>query len=576
MENRKPNIDSKYDISGLEVKPGFQLKWYQNEDSYSDGDIEDTIINHIIQNEPEDYSQVIYENFTWPTYYHLTHLRKNLLNWYPFDQEASVLEIGCGLGSITNMLCDRCKKVTAVELSKRRATATLLRCREKENLNVIVGNLNDIEFEEKFDYITLIGVLEYQGTYTNSSNPFQDFLMKIRSLLKPEGRLLVAIENQYGAKYWCGAREDHTGMPFDGMNQYKAGNQNARTFSREALKQLLMKSGYDYTYFYYPFPDYKLPTVVYSEGYLPKDSNMQNMMPTYIPNSDTIVIQEKGMYDDLIQNGVFEFFSNSFLVECSFSKADEDRVIFASLSSQRQPDYRIGTTISAQRQVVKFPLENRKGILNHLKQTMGNTAAMEAKGLKSVPALLQDNKIQITYMTEPTLEEALLEEYRNKNKDKILEYFLLFMKQIEASSEILDPAENILYELELDTKDSGKDYGVILKIGYLDMIPRNCFIKNGELLWYDQEWKLDKIPSKYIFYRGLIELYAAYPWISEVFSLSNIAAAFGLLNLWDSFQELNTMFIQTVMDGHHMACASAFMGCSMEKIKEHINKLVMK
>ena len=104
----------------------------------------------------------------------MTHLRKNILNWYDFNKESDALEIGCGLGAVTSVLCGKCKTVTAVELSKRRATAAWLRCREKENLEIIVGNLNDIQFEKKFDYITLIGVLEYQGSYTNSENPYKD------------------------------------------------------------------------------------------------------------------------------------------------------------------------------------------------------------------------------------------------------------------------------------------------------------------------------------------------------------------------------------------------------------------
>lgn len=103
---------------------------------------------------------------------------KNILNWYDFNKESDALEIGCGLGAVTSVLCGKCKTVTAVELSKRRATAAWLRCREKENLEIIVGNLNDIQFEKKFDYITLIGVLEYQGSYTNSENPYKDFLKK--------------------------------------------------------------------------------------------------------------------------------------------------------------------------------------------------------------------------------------------------------------------------------------------------------------------------------------------------------------------------------------------------------------
>ena len=61
---------------------------------------------------------------------------KNILNWYKFKPDSSVLEIGCGMGAITNVLCDECKDVTAVELSRKRATATLLRCRERKILRL--------------------------------------------------------------------------------------------------------------------------------------------------------------------------------------------------------------------------------------------------------------------------------------------------------------------------------------------------------------------------------------------------------------------------------------------------------
>lgn len=168
-------------IAKMNPRPKFNLQWYKNEDLYSDGEVEDFIIKIIAENRPEDYSNAVYEQFNWPIYYHLSPLRKNILNWYKFKPDSSVLEIGCGMGAITNVLCDECKDVTAVELSRKRATATLLRCREKKNLEIIVGNLNDIEFEKKFDYITLIGVLEYQGTYTETTNPYKDFWLKLSS-----------------------------------------------------------------------------------------------------------------------------------------------------------------------------------------------------------------------------------------------------------------------------------------------------------------------------------------------------------------------------------------------------------
>lgn len=294
-------------INQLKPKPTLNLKWYRDNDLYSDGPVEDLVIKIIAENEPEKYTEAILKNMNWPVYYYLTHLRKNILNWYPFEKSGSVLEIGCGMGAITNMLCEKCHDVTAVELSKRRATATLLRCREKENLEIIVGNLNDIQFEKKFDYITLIGVLEYQGTFTDTENPYLDFLVGIKKLLKPDGKLLVAIENKYGLKYWCGAGEDHTGIPFEGMNQYTISNSVAKTFARKELEDLIKSSGFAHTFFYYPMPDYKLPTVVYSQDRLPEDDNMHNLLPYYIPDNTTLVADEMGIYKDIIENDVFGF-----------------------------------------------------------------------------------------------------------------------------------------------------------------------------------------------------------------------------------------------------------------------------
>ena len=148
-------------IEQLKPKPQFNLKWYNQKDLYSDGEIEETIATLIAENEPENYVKAIYDNYSWPVYYHLTHVRRNILNWYPFTKEDEILEIGCGFGVITGLLCDKCKSVTAVELSERRATGALLRCREKENLEIIVGNLNDIEFDKPCSIIASNNKEEY-------------------------------------------------------------------------------------------------------------------------------------------------------------------------------------------------------------------------------------------------------------------------------------------------------------------------------------------------------------------------------------------------------------------------------
>ena len=185
------------------------LDYYTGTDHYSDGDIEDELLAMVKSKKPVD--EILAVDNRWAILYHLSPIRQNILNWYPFKRDASVLEIGGGCGAITGALCERVSEVKVVELSKRRSTINFERNKHHDNLEIIVGNLNDIKFEQKFDYITLIGVLEYAGSFTKTEKPYEDFLKKIKSLLKEDGKLLIAIENRYGMKYFAGAKEDHTG-----------------------------------------------------------------------------------------------------------------------------------------------------------------------------------------------------------------------------------------------------------------------------------------------------------------------------------------------------------------------------
>ncbi len=556
----------------MDPKPKFNLTWYKNEDSYSEGDIEDTIIQMIKDNEPEQYTHAVFDNFNWSTYYHLTHLRKNIINWYPFRSDSHVLEIGCGMGAVTDVLCDRCERVTAVELSKRRATAARYRCRERDNLEIIVGNLNDIVFEEQFDYITLIGVLEYQGSYTNTENPYLDFLKKIRALLKPSGKLLIAIENQYGIKYWCGAREDHTNIPFDGMNQYSLSDNKVRTFSRAGLEHLVRESGFGHTYFYYPMPDYKVPTVIYSQDYLPQNGNMQNVRPYYIPDKGTLVAQEENIYQDIVENGVFEFFANSFLVECSDCEQIGE-ILFSSMSSERLPEYRIGTRITRTGLVEKFSLKGLD-VKNHLLQTESNLKELKRRGLKTVATDMKSDMLISDFCTEKLLEDYILELYEMGKVEEILSIFDRIMEEVCQSSDEISWEENILYQFDLGVAKDEYAYGTILETGYLDMIPRNAFFIDNQIHWFDQEWSLYHVPVKFIMFRMITELYRAYPKIDKVLSLTDLAEHYELLEIWDILKKLEGLFAGSVMDAEHMAEANTFRDSDRNRCIQNIQKLI--
>lgn len=558
-------------IAKMNPCPKFNLQWYKNEDLYSDGEVEDFIIKIIAENRPEDYSNAVYEQFNWPIYYHLSPLRKNILNWYKFKPDSSVLEIGCGMGAITSVLCDECKDVTAVELSRKRATATLLRCREKENLEIIVGNLNDIEFDKKFDYITLIGVLEYQGTYTESTNPYMDFLVKIKQLLKPDGKLLVAIENQYGLKYWCGMPEDHVGIPFEGINQYRDVERGVRTFSKTALDTLIKESGFHNTYFYYPYPDYKLPTVIYSQDVLPskKDTvNSENFRGYSSAGENTLIANEKNLYMDIVENHVFEFFTNSFLVECSDS-SQLGEITFARLTSERKEQYRMATRFTRDSTVEKKPL-TMLCAQTHVRQLFKNVNILKQAGIKIVEYRADNGMVVSDYIEKPLLEDVILNALKEGNTDEIYRLIDLMYREILRSSEQISWKDNILYTLDLGIEENEELFGPILKIGFLDMSFRNAFYCEGEILWFDQEWVLEAVPAKFILYYVLTLLYYSYPQLEGACPSAEVIAHYHMQDACEAFEKLRELFGYLVSDEAQVMMGRAF---SIDSTMDYISNV---
>lgn len=286
------------------------LSFYENDDLYSDGDIENEILEIVKTN--EKYEDVIRNDSRWPILYHLSKYRENIIEWYPFEIGSKVLEIGAGCGAITSALAKKNLEITCVELSKRRSLINAYKNKNYSNIEIIVGDLNKIDLKEKYDYITLVGVLEYAAFFLNSAEPFKQFLYNIKSKLKPNGKLFVAIENKYGLKYWAGAREDHTGIIFDSIENYKSENK-VKTFSKKELRDLLIQSGFENNKFYYPFPDYKFPFQIFSEDRLPLVGELRDVIHNFDRNRANL-FNEAIVYDNLIENEAFSFFSNSFLV----------------------------------------------------------------------------------------------------------------------------------------------------------------------------------------------------------------------------------------------------------------------
>lgn len=290
------------------------LDCYEGQDLYSDGEVEEELLEIVKNQSSREFPRIIREKGEWPYLYHLSEQRTNIIGWYPMKPGASVLEVGAGCGAITAALVKMADRVVANDLSKRRSLINAWRNREAKNLELMVGNFNAVAqtLTEQFDYITLIGVYEYAESYMQEPDPYGVFLDKINRLLKEDGEILIAIENRLGLKYFAGCREDHKGRAFEGIEGYPT-TSGVRTFSKAELEQMLQKNGYREYEFYYPYPDYKLPTAIYSDDYLPKKGELLNNIRNF--DADRYVLFDEGKaFDGIIESGYFPIFSNSFFV----------------------------------------------------------------------------------------------------------------------------------------------------------------------------------------------------------------------------------------------------------------------
>nr|MCR5719439.1 class I SAM-dependent methyltransferase [Lachnospiraceae bacterium] len=284
---------------------------YNGTDSYSDGDIEEEMLKIAKESSPSDYKKIIEERLSWPVLYHFSELRENIASWLPINKSHKVLEVGSGCGAITGALSKMAGEVVSIDLSKRRCLINAYRHKDVSNLTIKVGNFCDVEktLTEKFDFICLIGVLEYGMLYIGTEDPFCDFIRILQKHLAPGGRIVIAIENKLGLKYFAGCREDHLATFFSGIEDYPM-QKSVRTFSDRGLKDIANQCGYEDKdiHMYYPYPDYKFPHTLFSDRRLPKIGELKDNIRNF-DNDRLMLFNEKLAFDMIIREGRFHEFS---------------------------------------------------------------------------------------------------------------------------------------------------------------------------------------------------------------------------------------------------------------------------
>ena len=470
--------------------------------AYSDGDEVEQRIAHVV-NSASDVSvlsEELKQNcIDWPSIYHLDSRRANLVR--PFQhllQSADVLEIGAGCGAITRYLGEANANVLALEGSPRRAAIARSRTRDLKNVMVVSETFDNFKCDHKFDVITLIGVLEYAGKYSSSDQPHLQMLERARQFLKPNGRLIIAIENQLGLKYFAGSPEDHLGESMYGIEgRYQSGQ--PKTFGREVIVDIFKSSGFNCIEQLVPFPDYKLPiSIVTKQGFEEKHFDASVFACQSIGKDPQMPKDQYFSmmlaYPEIIKNNLAMEMANSFLFILSPSKRTciDNSLLAYHYNYERLPQYC----------TEKIFFSGAGGKIN-----VGTKRVTNEKKLTSQDILLHSIDEQQSYVIGKSFSNFFIDivtthGLESKNIFNYFKRYIEILKKIGA----FDIEQSV--KLRVSMEISGE---------YFDAVPENIIIaSDGAANFVDREWILNEpVDLGYLLFRAIISLVNLLPFIGH-------------------------------------------------------------
>lgn len=268
----------------------------------------------------------------WPSEYHLTRGRANLLRGLTIPR-TRILEFGCGCGAITRYLGEVGGSVVGVEGSYQRAVLARMRTRGQDNVEIVCSPFQDLRLDSKFDTAICIGALEYAASVTGrgESDPYDDVIAALAHALTSVGTLVLAIENQFGLKFFAGMSEEHTGKPYDGIQDYLRLPNGPRTFGFDELRSRLQRY-FNHIRFLFPYPDYKIPRAVLAEEFL-RGTDCAELVANCVPREShrgpRAQFDQAAATYALARSGRLALFANSFLIIAS--KGESPAIDFPDL-----------------------------------------------------------------------------------------------------------------------------------------------------------------------------------------------------------------------------------------------------
>lgn len=416
-------------------------------------------------------------------------MQKGVLNWYPFKKGSTALYIGTSKDAVCNLLIE-------------------------DELDCVIASMGDIgdeafqkKYKDSFDYIVAITKIE------KAVKPLV-FLKQVKNLLAKSGIILLAAENRIGLKYMCGDKDPYTGQSFSGVEYYRGlsdvqrQKMVGRCYSKAEIIDFIREAGFASIKSYALLPDITATQLVYADNVLPNEDLSGRLFPRYNDPSN-VFLQEEYIWKDAVKNDLLHKIANAFLFECSNDIINTE-IDSVTVSMDRGEENALATIIRSDKKVVKtalYPAGKEK-----LNKLLKNCDELRANGIDVIDASLDGAKYTMDYCDAPT-GVAYLQRLLETDISLFLEKLDEFYSLILASSEHVD---------EQPLK------GVILKHGFVDMVPLNSFYVDGKFVFFDQEFVEDNYPANAIMFRAISIVYGGEEYREQIYPMKQAFERYGL------------------------------------------------
>lgn len=453
----------------------------------------------------------------------LSNLRENILNWYPFKENSRILEIEGNLGEITGVLCQNASRIVSIEYSLQKARTIATRYKEKENLEVIAGDIKDIILEEKFDYVVIIGIDEKRYK-------IEEILKYAKEHLNKKGTILISLNNKLGLDQLNGIKDIKENQ--NNEDKYK---------TKKEIEKILNKLELNNYKFYYPLPNYKTPNIIFTDKHLPSNESILRDLTLYTENR-ILSFEEREIYRKILKENekLFPELANSFLIEISDNI--ENEIEYISFGNSRKEEYRLKTVLLDK---IAYKQNVNEKSKEHLEKIKRNIEILKNSNINVLDSFENDKIISNLVKNEKSLDKNLVMIFKEKGQEEGLNEIVKFKNELENKLEKSEEnCTNVFQKYNIEIDEETKSKLNFIKYGIFDLIFQNCFLINNEYYFYDQEWIEENIPLEFIIYRAITYLCNSEKDINSKYIFEKL----GIDEYLEIFDKLETILQQKIKD----------------------------